>query len=76
VDQRNTLDELRSRIAEGRYEVDPLVVADAIIRHRSSLAAAKRSEARHVDGSRRRRLAAIRRAAHRRSRGASQRLAA
>jgi hypothetical protein len=75
VNQRNTLDELRTRIAEGRYEVDPGLVADAIIRHRSSLAAAKQAGAQRAGGSRRRRLASIRRAAHR-PRGSAQRLAA
>lgn len=76
MDQRNTLDELRSQIAEGRYEVYPVLVAEAIIRHRSGLAAAQRAGARHPDASRRRRLASIRRAAHRRSRSTAQRLAA
>jgi Anti-sigma-28 factor, FlgM len=76
VDQRKTIDELRTQIAEGRYEVDPVMVADAIIRHRSSLAAAQRAGLRHADGSRRRRLSSVRRIAHRRSRGSAQALAA
>jgi hypothetical protein len=76
VDHRNTSDELRIRIAEGRYEVDPALVADAIIRHRSSLAAAQRAGLRHVDGSRRPRLSSIRRRTHRRSRDTAQALAA
>jgi hypothetical protein len=75
VDHRKTIDELRTRIAEGRYEVDPVLVADAIIRHRSSLAAAQRAGLRHADGSRRR-LSSIRRLPHRRSRRAPQALAA
>jgi hypothetical protein len=37
MDQRETrLNELRDRIASGRYTVDPLVVADAIVHRRSS----------------------------------------
>jgi hypothetical protein len=32
-----TLNELRDRIASGRYEIDPLATADAIVRRHSSL---------------------------------------
>jgi hypothetical protein len=76
VEHRNTLEELRSQIADGRYEIDPVMVADAIIRHRSSLAAAQRSGLRHADQTRRRRLSSVRRIGHRRSRGTSELLAA
>jgi hypothetical protein len=76
MEHRTTFDELRCRIAEGRYEIDPVMVADAIIRHRSNLAAAKRAGIRDAEESRRRSVSRVRRFARRRSRGSGQLLAA